>query len=70
MVLFHNLLAKGLWNQYLFPTILHTVQYPLRGFFEMLPFELFLGLCHHFLNVGISKLGLEELLYSCLGQWN
>ena len=34
MVLFHNILPEGLWNEHLFMTILHTMQYPLRGMLE------------------------------------
>ena len=70
VVLFHDLLPKGPWNQHLFTTILHTVQYPLRGVLQILIFELFLGYCHHFLNVWVNNLGLEEPLSSSLGQWN
>ena len=28
VVFFHDLLPEGLWNQHLFMTIVHTVQYP------------------------------------------
>ena len=62
IVVLYNILPKGLWNQQLFMTILHKVQYPLRGFLKMWPLALFLGLCQHLLDFLVIYLGFEELL--------
>ena len=55
-------------DQHLFLTSLHPVQDPSGGLLQVLSFELSLGLGEHILNLSISYLGVEELLYLLLGQ--
>ena len=54
VVLLHNLLSHGPWYQHLFMTILHSIEDPLGGFLQVLPFELFLGLHQQMENVFVS----------------